>query len=340
MTLRQEMAAQEGYDNYIDYGYELYGRTYNSEQVQVFCDAVKNIAKDTSYFSDIYYTDIGLDYDFDPLEPEELIALLGDYAAEIDPLVSEGWEYMTENELYMLPTTDVCNTGGYTTNLPSSDTPYIYDYISGDAFFDFEGLSHEFGHFLNAWLAKSPNEIIYVGDYDVAEIHSTGLEMLYAAYYDEIFADGARTATCGLLLDKLDNVVTGCIYDEFQRRVYATEDITLDDVNRIYGEVCVEYGRYDEPGEDYSWMFVHHNFDQPLYYISYAASALVALQIWELSQTDYDAAVQLWRDIVHEGGYTKSYMEVVAENGLSDFTDEQAVATICTRVIDYLKENG
>lgn len=340
VTLRQEMAAQEGCDNYIDYGYELYGRTYNSEQVQVFCDAVKNIAKDTSYFSDIYYTDIGLDYDFDPLEPEELIALLGDYAAEIDPLVSEGWEYMTENELYMLPTTDVCNTGGYTTNLPSSDTPYIYDYISGDAFFDFEGLSHEFGHFLNAWLAKSPNEMIYAGDYDVAEIHSTGLEMLYAAYYDEIFGDGARTATCGLLLDKLDNVVTGCIYDEFQRRVYATEDITLDDVNRIYGEVCVEYGRYDEPGEDYSWMFVHHNFDQPLYYISYAASALVALQIWELSQSDYDAAVQLWRDIVHEGGYTKSYMEVVAENGLSDFTDEQAVATICTRVIDYLKENG
>lgn len=340
VALRQEIARQEGCDSYIDYMYESYGRTYNGEQAQEFCDAVKKITRETNYYSDFYYSDIGLGYDFEPIEPEELIALLGEYAAEIDPLVYDCWEYMTENELYMLPTDSLCGTGGYTVTLPSTGAPYIYDYINADAVYDFDGLSHEFGHFMNAWLAKSPNELVYDSDYDIGEIHSTGLEMLYAAYYDGIFGDGADTATGSLLLDKIDNVVTGCLYDEFQRRVYATENITLKDVNRIYSELCVEYGQYDEAGEDCWWMFVHHNFDQPLYYISYAASALVALQIWEISQEDYDAAVQLWLDFVHEGGFTKSYMEVVAESGLKDFTEEEAVTEVLASAMNYLRENS
>lgn len=340
VALRQEIAKQKGCDSYIDYMYESLGRAYDGEQAQEFCDAVKKVTQETNYYSTIYYSNIGMDYNFDPIETEELVALLGEYAAEIDPLVYDCWEYMTENELYMLPSDSVCDTGGYTVTLPSTGAPYIYDYITGDAVYDFDGLSHEFGHFMNAWLTKSPNVLIYPGDYDIGEIHSTGLEMLYAAYYDEIFGAGADTATESLLLEKIDNVVTGCLYDEFQRRVYATENITLDEVNRIYSELCAEYGEFDEVGENHTWMFVHHNFDQPLYYISYAASALVALQIWEISQEDYDAAVQLWLDFVHEGGFTKSYMEIVAESGLKDFTEEEAVTEVCALVLDYLAENG
>lgn len=340
VALRQEIAEQVGCDSYIDYMYESYGRTYDGEQAQEFCDAVKKITRETNYYSDLYYSGIGTYYDIDPIEPEELVALLGEYAAEIDPLVYDCWEYMTENELYMLPSDSVCDTGGYTVNLPSTGAPYIYDYITGDAVYDFDGLSHEFGHFMNAWLAKSPNVLIYGGDYDIGEIHSTGLEMLYAAYYDEIFGDGADAASDSLLLDKIDNVVTGCLYDEFQRRVYATENITLDDVNRIYSELCAEYGEFDEVGDNHSWMFVHHNFDQPLYYISYAASALVALQIWEISLADYDAAVQLWLDFVHEGGFTKSYMEAVAESGLKGFTEKEAVTEVLSSAMNYLLENG
>lgn len=340
VALRQEIARQEGCDSYIDYMYESYGRTYDGEQAQAFCDAVKKVAQETNYYSDIYYSNIGMDYDFDSIEPEELIALLGEYAAQIDPLVYDCWEYMTDNELYMLASDSVCDTGGYTINLPSTGAPYIYNYITGDAVYDFDSMSHEFGHFMNAWLAKSPNVLIYLGDYDIGEIHSTGLEMLYAAYYDDIFGAGARTATGSVLLETIDNVVTGCLYDEFQRRVYATENITLDEVNRIYSELCAEYGESASAGDNHVWMFVHHNFDQPLYYISYAASALVALQIWEISQEDYDAAVQLWLDFVHEGGFTKSYKEVVAENGLKGFTEEAAVTEVCALVLDYLAENG
>lgn len=150
VALRQEIAEQAGCDSYIDYMYESYGRTYDGDQAQVFCDAVKEIARETNYYSDLYYSDIGRDYDFDPIEPDELIALLGEYAAEIDPLVYDCWEYMTENELYMLPTGSVCDTGGYTVTLPSTGAPYIYDYITGDTVYDFDGLSHEFGHFMNA----------------------------------------------------------------------------------------------------------------------------------------------------------------------------------------------
>lgn len=338
VALRREIAEYYGYDNYAAYAYEnIYCRDYGLDEAQAFCEQVKQVAP--RYYEQVYYNSNAAGYSGVQMDGQELVDTLGVYADQIDPLVDELWEFFAENELYSICDSSECMDGGYTVSIPSSDAPYIYMSLYGGSS-DFCTISHEFGHYVDAWLNPTPNYLTSGGNYDLLEIHSNGLEILYSRYYYDIFGRGANAAEYGLLDEQLNSVVDGCIYDEFQRRVYAAEDITLDDVNRIYSEVCVEYGQYDEVGEDYWWMFVSHNYESPLYYISYAASAIAALQIWDMSRSDYDAAVDTWLAVVREGAYDRGYMEVLSDCGLQSFADDGAVESVFTAALDYLEEIG
>ena len=55
----------------------------------------------------------------------------------------------------------------------------------------------------------------------------------------------------------------------------------------------------DIPG--YDWVLTSHNYDQPFYYISYAVSAVPALEIWEIAQEDLDQACSIYNDLVTAG---------------------------------------
>lgn len=334
--LRGQLATLYGYESYSEYAYEnTYGRDYGPAEAARFCEQVKaSISR--RYYDEVYYTGVGADYDFSSMNAAQLIDALGRCADQIDPVVAGAWEYMRENGLCMMCSGDVCMSGGYTVTFPASGAPYIYMSLYNDGG-DFLTLSHEFGHFTQAYVSPNPEPMLLGGNYDLMEIHSNGLEVLCSRFYPELFGVQSQQAEAALLAEMLSGVIDGCVFDEFQRRVYASaESITLEDVNRIYSEVCVEFGEYDEVYSDGWWMYVSHNFESPLYYISYAASALAALQIWDMSRTDYDAAVDVYLSVVRADAYGKGYGQVLAECGLRSFAEEGAVADICTPVLDYL----
>lgn len=338
VQLRGQLAQLYGYESYSDYAYEnTYGRDYGPDEAARFCQQVKQSVS-RRYYDDVYYADVGTDYSFSSMNAAQLMQSLGRYAAAIDPLVGEAWDYMTENGLYTMVSGSACMSGAYTVTFPESGAPYIYQYLYGDGG-DFLTLSHEFGHFTQAYVSPNPEPLILGGNYDLMEIHSNGLEVLYSRFYPEIFGAQAPQAEQALLVEMLGGVVDGCVFDEFQRRVYAqAEDITLEQVNRIYSEVCVEFGEYDEVYNDCRWMYISHNFENPLYYISYAVSALAALQIWDISREDYDRAVDVYRAVVQADAYEKGYGQVIDECGLRRFSEDGGAAAICTPVLDHLAE--
>ena len=135
----------------------------------------------------------------------------------------------------------------------------------------------------------------------------------------------------------LESIFDGCLYDEFQRRVLeAPADLTPEKLNAIHTELSVEYGVYDEQEWDGTWVYISHNFAQPLYYISYAASAMAALQLWDLAQTDFPAAAETYMSVLRHGSYNMSYSQVLEECGLRLFTEEGAVEAVCRPVLDEL----
>lgn len=337
-----ETARDAGYDSYADYAYESYGRTYSPADAQIFCDAVKPAAR--MNYEELYYSDLFDDADSvgAELDTEALLAAVEAHLPAVDEALSEPWNYMMTHGLYdIAPSSAGRYDGSYTTAFQAYNAPFMF--VSGlGGCRDIINITHEFGHYCDFYFNPAPDILTAVADLDLDEIHSNGLQALFSAFYPEIFGSGADTAAFVDLADLMENVLDGCMMDEFQRRLLAeADDLTTDRINEIYLELCVEYGlytQYDAPDYDAGWAYVGHIFLSPGYYISYAASGFAALQIWEQSQADFDGAVETYLSVLMAGAYEDGYFAVLERAGLRPFTDADAVSSVMESAFTRLRE--
>lgn len=335
-----ETARAAGYDSYTDYAYENeFERTYTPADAQAFCDAIKPIARE--YYSDLYYSDMAFDYDLvrPALTPDELLDALEEYLPRIDERLLEPLNAMKEHGLYDI---DIAHSGrydgAYTTTMLFFHSPFLFATLE-DNCYDLPTITHEFGHFCDFWFNPQTDIFTQVDDLDLSEIHSNGLQALFTEYYGEIYDRGADVAEFINLSFLLENIFDGCIYDEFQRRVLDDPDeLTPEKLNEIHREVCAEYGHENGLEWDAGWAYISHNFEQPLYYFSYAASAMAALQLWDIAQTDRERAVSVYLDVLDHGSFREGYMQVLPETGLRLFTEDGAAEDVCRPVLDRLAE--
>ena len=202
-------------------------------------------------------------------------------------------------------------------------------------------LVHEFGHY-HSYLTDptydTPDGHIYaMDDLDVAEISSTALELLFLEFYPELYGKDAAALQQASLSGVLSNVVFGCMLDEFQQKIYKAEKLAPEDVSEICHEVLTDY-MGDVFVDDYTyymWAVVNHNFEAPLYYISYAMSALASFQFWAQAQEDYSGALQDYLELVSYGT-NADFLALLEECGLQNVM-EKAIdrEKLCTEVNPY-----
>lgn len=320
IRVRNEIASLYGYDSYARFAYEtVFRRDYTPEDAAALCRALKPYARE--YFARCYYSD-AFQQEIGQFSAGELMDLLRSYAPRISPQAGEAQEYMEEHGLYMLESVERVAGVGFTTLLPLYNAPFLFNSLWGNVY-DVQDTFHEFGHYYDAYVNPEPDVIGSRGSYDIFEIHSTSMEALLYGWYDEIFGAEADTARIYCLDSFMDSIVSGCLYDEFLRYCYDHPDMTPDEVNRAYYDIAVSYGKEFFRGADrYNWMNVSHNFENPFYYISYAASTLVSLQLWSLAERDHQAAVEKYNRIISRGAYAMGYFELVDSEGLIRFSDD------------------
>ena len=339
LSIRTELANLYGYDSYADYAYEnTYGRDYSTDDIKAFRDAVKEFVAPAFfdiYTDDAFYADLDASYSAD-----DLLGILGTYISDISPEMTDAYDYMMRNNLYYIGNTDSMSDGGFTTELYGYDAPFIYFKTYGDVS-DVSGIVHEFGHYNDSFYNGYGNILTSQGSYDIFEIHSTGLEVLFYDYYDEIFGDIANEAKIvngGYLLA---GIVYGCIHDEFQEYVYDHPDMTIDEINMAFYTISKSYSYpyyTDMPNGDGSWMYTPHNFTEPMYYISYATSTLCSIALWDTAQTDRSAAIDDYLTLVSYGAYDYGYLELTQMCGFGSITDPDYVNSVCSTFIEYLQE--
>ena len=320
VRVRNELAEIYGYDTYAQYAYEnTYARDFTPEDAAALCQAIKAYSR--PYYRDCYYSN-AFQESITDFSSGELMDLLREYAPRISPSAAEAQRYMEEHGLYLFESTEIVSEVGFTTLLPWYNAPFLFDGLYGGSY-DVTSVFHEFGHYYDAYINPEPDPLSSGGSYDVFEIHSTALEALSLAWYDEIFGGEADLARIFTLDNLLNNVVSGCLYDEFLQYAYAHPDMTVDELNRAYKDIASSYGmEFYSLESRYYWMYVSHNFESPFYYISYAASTLASLQILSLSERDMPAAVERYNRLVDIGAYDKPYEEVLREVGLKLFTED------------------
>lgn len=322
VDLHNEEAQIVGYKDYADYAYEAsYGRDFTPDDAAALCEAVKPYARQyfgSLYYNEATYADFSADTD---LTERELVGLVTQYMPRVSDDAAKAAAYMEKHGLYFMDSADRVSDLGFTTTLDQYNAPFIYLALYGDQN-DIQSMFHEFGHYYDAYVNPVPDLLLSVGSLDIFEIHSTGMEALSTGWYEDIYGEDANLARIRFLDSALYTVFSGCLFDEFQRVVYADPSLTPEQISQTFVTIARSYGLRSF-GKEFShyWMQVNHNFESPFYYISYAVSMLASLQIYEMAENDWAAAADFYNDLVSLGAYDYTYCELLEKVGLECFTD-------------------
>ena len=108
------------------------------------------------------------------------------------------------------------------------------------------------------------------------------------------------------------------MYDEFQQRVYLEPELSEERLLDIFREVYESYGFEIYDGYEYEWADVIHNFQQPLYYISYAVSAIPALELYVQSVESPNEAMDTYLRVAGMSDEEYYLTDALRETGLSN----------------------
>ena len=309
VQVRDEIAKWNGYDNYYEYAFDSYGRDYDPGDIEKLRDVAKE--EFAPLFLEVYDTWWDMDYPSGVesfRKEEDILDRIEPFIGQIHPALSEAFWYLRRNKTYDIEYSGSKADTGYTDNLPGYRTAFIFN-SPYDNYQDYSDLVHEFGHYNAAY--HDPTPAIYMTSVlDVAEIHSQALELLITRYADELYGEDAPFMTLDVIFRMLNSVLTGCMYDEFQKTVYENPDMTLEEINALAEELAFAYGTDGSGYECFDWVSVSHTFDMPCYYVSYGTSALSSLDIWRESLEDWDSAVDRYMQVTamdSSAGYLEAW---------------------------------
>ena len=338
IPVRNKIAEAAGYSNYGDYAYaEVYDRDYTPAEISAFRQAVKDyIGPVAGTFATLYnyeYDDPALTSDY-PVDTA--LDMIEPCIAQMSSELAEALAFMRNHKMYDLAYGETKQDKGFTTMLSSYGAPFMFDQPNGEIS-DITAIIHELGHYNHfywdstAWTSASDS-------IDVTEVHSTGLELLLSHFYADLFGASADVVSDYLMYDMTLNIVDGCLFDELQQYIYATPNITIEQINAQYCTLAKEYGiidAEDERTELYGWVYNDHTFTRPMYYISYAVSIAGAFSFWVSAQENsFEEAVDQYLSFVALPtglGFQSCFEEL----GMADPLDASYVEELAA----YLMEN-
>lgn len=318
VDIRMQIAKKLGYENYADYRYDVLGYGFTKEQSSELHEKVlKELVPLYKSLREKYDESTKEAVDRNVIATSDGMPFLEEaLKKEFPKAMQEAFTYMKDYNLYYFNEGANMMRSAFSTFLSSYRAPFLF--INTSSHKDVSTLFHEFGHYANFY--TSPASMWNIGqDLNLAEVHSQGLELLMQGYYKELYGEDAELMQYNSLIDILGNILQGCAEDEFQQAVYASPEMSLDDINQAHSDI---YEKYMGSQIYYQWVDISHNFEQPMYYISYATSAISALEIWSKAQDDREQGLKIYEDV---SGYcfNAKYLDVLDKTGLSDpFTSD------------------
>lgn len=338
--LYNQTAELSGYDSYAELAYEGYSRDYTPEDARALHAAVKeSIVPVYQEIGELVQSYENPDV-LGEIDAEKLMEIVGEHIGTVDADLDLSFRHMSQVGLYSID----YYTGrgdGFTINLPQyNDAAIFMDLVGGDS--DLETLVHEFGHY-NAGMHQKQQALDAGFCMDTSEIHSQGLEVLFLSCADAVYGEeNAAVKKLNILYNLLDSIIQGCLQDEFQQLSYAAAEdhkLTVKELNELACRLYNEYGLETQPGakEIYSWVEIPHTYESPFYYISYATSAVNALDILSISQEDYREAADTYMRLTALP-MDIPYQQALEQVGLHNTFDADTLQFIGQGVAEYVND--
>ncbi len=321
-----------GYANYYEYAYDLvYQRDYDAEAVASMrqylatylaplCDDLvnrfnKNYSilqyQDQSTISRLLFSDytiLGEDY-------------LNNYLDTLDKEAREQMnEIFTEERSYFTGAVE-SYTGAFTTSF--NDAAFCY---FGPGYANLNTVVHELGHYYAAQYSDLSDIPM-----DLAEVHSQGNEWLLMSYLrQELDSTTYVPLEAYKLYETLATILVSTMVDEFEEKVYThpnAGNLTAEEYEQLMVDVAEKYGGLDYIGSYLTDMQSYWRIvcmESPVYYISYAVSAVAALNIHTMACDDVEDAKDTYKMLCEEADNEKGFLWNLEQAGLTSPFDEQA----------------
>ena len=335
VKVRQELAATLGFDSYeqMQYAY-FFERDYSPDDAAAYIRDIKTYM--IPFYKEVMarnpYDRIAYPY----LSESRLHEVVGAAASRIGGDVKKAFEFMTAYDLYDIRLSEKKAPMSYQTYLSDYEAPFVCLSPYGDAE-DILSFSHEFGHYVDAFVNYDAYETI-----DVAECFSQGMEVLMLSYYSQGLSREEIDNLCRMkMLDSLETYIQQASFAEFETVVYSADPelLSADFLNDLSLRLAIDYGYYDGESETYyamSWSDISHFFEQPFYVITYPVANDAAMQLYELERQEEGLGVKKYlqmRPRTHEG-----LIDTLTEAGLeSPFAPgriQQVVEDLRPRLLD------
>ncbi len=332
VNTNNQMANCYGYDNYADFSYYLFGRDYTADDLTAVKNAiVENVLPLYNAYSEWTVNegcaeDSSCEYTVSEDDMKAIPAIL----EKIDSSLSDSFHYLLEEGLYDLEASSTKSGSVFTSPLYSYKDAFIVFSPIG-VVYDLSTIIHEFGHFNNFYSADH-DSVHSSSAVDVSEIHSQGLELLFSDYYSELNSSYGEALKQNTYHSMLFSVLSSFMINEVETAIYQTEDLTMEKLDQIWADTTTAYG-LAESYPDNSWVSITHLFENPCYYIGYATSALASLEIYTLSRSDWDSAVECYLQICNDDP-GKSFCETLESAGLSNVFESENIENLCSTLAE------
>lgn len=357
---RDQQARKLGYSNYIQLGYDRLGRNcYRPDDVKVFRDqVVRDLVPVTVTIRHIQAQRLGIDAvkfhdtaisftDGNPTPKggvKELVDAAQKMYDEMSPETAAFFTFMRENELFSLESKQGKAGGGYCTEIPDYQSPFIFSNFNGTSG-DVDVLTHEAGHAFAVYQARDMEIRENASTtMETAEVHSMTMELMARPWAELFFGDDAQKFLVFQLESALNFIPYGCLVDEFQHGVYENPNLTPQERKKLWLKLEKKYRPWLEfdhlpffkDGGGFQKQL--HIYCYPFYYIDYCLAQTVALEFWNQSNQDWKKAFDAYLAFVRAAG-TKSFVELIKASHLNSPFEDGCVKELSTEVVDWIEKN-
>ncbi len=325
VTLRERIAAQAGFRNYLEYAFRAHRRfDYTPEDCGRFHDAIEQEVMPVLRESQTHRReqldlpalrpwDLAVDpLNRPPLRPfgpvEEMVEKTQRIFDQLDPALAKGFRTMRDLRLLDLDNRKGKAPGGYQSTLDEARLPFIFMNAVGVQR-DVETMLHEAGHAFHALATQKEDLYAYrSAPIEFCEVASMSMELLGNEFLEEFYpppeAQRARRKHLETVLEIFPWIAT---IDAFQHWIYSHPGQTRAERTAAWVNLMDRFGgNVDWSGHEQVranlWHRQLHLFLHPFYYIEYAIAQLGALQVWSNSKRNKPKALQAYQRALALGG--------------------------------------
>lgn len=350
VKIRDKMAKKLGYENFIELGYYRLGRySYDEAMVEKFRDNVlRDIVPVVTRLKTENGKRMGI-HDFKLYDdavsvpggnPKPILDKDGIFKATKDMYhqmsndTSKFIDMMMENEAFDVVSRENKWGGGYCTNFPTFEQPFILANFNGTSA-DIDVMTHEAGHAFAMYMTVKNRFSVEldIGGMETAETHSMSMEFLAWKYMDKFFGENTEKYKFMHVFDALSFLPYGTIVDYFQHIVYANPEMTPSQRNEEWNKLESKFRPYlSTEGMSYlskgtRWQYQMHIFETPFYYIDYCLAQVVAFEFLLESRKDYEDAFKRYVHFLAQGG-EQTFTDLIKQAGLKSPFEEGALEEV------------